>query len=315
MATERTLDLDDVLFDGDVRRAKAGGSQDGPGGHLARLPSWRGRLVLDHGCGSAPLKSALERRGATHVGLDPYGTTATLLAPGEAIPLKDACIDVVISQGVLHLVPHPPRDFAEIARVLRPGGRLMAYVSFTETFQESSTFHLSHRGIELLCREAGLSLTEIRPSARGLDYHAAETFLPMGKGGPLRPLLRGIVRAVARASSTLWAAAFAAVRCRRDGRWSEWRARCEKWGWYFDLALASGFEFVAVKPGEWTAQARVPPIDELLRCPISGEELRVEVSTMPGVEAWLVTASRSRAFPMRQGQRMLKASDAVPPPG
>ncbi|WP_018991522.1 methyltransferase domain-containing protein [Aromatoleum toluclasticum] len=40
----------------------------------------------------------------------------------EAIPLPDACVDVVTSNGVLNLVPDKPRAFAEIFRVLRPGG-------------------------------------------------------------------------------------------------------------------------------------------------------------------------------------------------
>jgi len=42
----------------------------------------------------------------------------------EEIPLPDASIDVVTSNGVLNLVPDKPRAFAEIARVLKPGGRL-----------------------------------------------------------------------------------------------------------------------------------------------------------------------------------------------
>jgi ubiquinone/menaquinone biosynthesis C-methylase UbiE len=42
----------------------------------------------------------------------------------EQIPLPDASIDVVTSNGVLNLVPDKPAAFAEIARVLKPGGRL-----------------------------------------------------------------------------------------------------------------------------------------------------------------------------------------------
>ncbi|OLE83469.1 MAG: methyltransferase type 11 [Acidobacteria bacterium 13_1_20CM_2_65_9] len=41
-----------------------------------------------------------------------------------SLPLDDASVDVVISNGVLNLVPEKDRAFAEIARVLRPGGRL-----------------------------------------------------------------------------------------------------------------------------------------------------------------------------------------------
>jgi SAM-dependent methyltransferase len=42
----------------------------------------------------------------------------------DEIPLPDASVDVVTSNGVLNLVPDKPVAFAEIARVLKPGGRL-----------------------------------------------------------------------------------------------------------------------------------------------------------------------------------------------
>lgn len=42
----------------------------------------------------------------------------------EAIPLADASVDVVTSNGVLNLVPDKARAIGEIFRVLRPGGRL-----------------------------------------------------------------------------------------------------------------------------------------------------------------------------------------------
>lgn len=42
----------------------------------------------------------------------------------EALPVDDASVDAVISNCVLNLVPDKDRAFREIARVLRPGGRL-----------------------------------------------------------------------------------------------------------------------------------------------------------------------------------------------
>jgi len=42
-----------------------------------------------------------------------------------ALPLEDQSIDVVISNGVLNLVPDKLAAFGEIARVLKPGGRLL----------------------------------------------------------------------------------------------------------------------------------------------------------------------------------------------
>jgi len=43
----------------------------------------------------------------------------------EAIPLPDASVDVVISNGVINLSPRKSRVFAEIFRILRSGGRMV----------------------------------------------------------------------------------------------------------------------------------------------------------------------------------------------
>lgn len=42
----------------------------------------------------------------------------------EDIPLRDASVDVVTSNGVLNLVPDKAKAFREIARVLKPGGKV-----------------------------------------------------------------------------------------------------------------------------------------------------------------------------------------------
>lgn len=47
------------------------------------------------------------------------------LGEAENLPLDDAAVDVVISNGVLNLVPDKERAFREIYRVLRPSGRLL----------------------------------------------------------------------------------------------------------------------------------------------------------------------------------------------
>jgi arsenite methyltransferase len=42
----------------------------------------------------------------------------------ESLPIEDASVDVVISNGVIDLVPDKDAVFDEIDRVLKPGGRL-----------------------------------------------------------------------------------------------------------------------------------------------------------------------------------------------
>ncbi len=47
------------------------------------------------------------------------------------LPYRDACCDAVVSIGVIHHLTTPRRRAAavtELARILRPGGKLMIYV-------------------------------------------------------------------------------------------------------------------------------------------------------------------------------------------
>ncbi len=62
------------------------------------------------------LRANVERMGAANV--EPVEGNA------EEIPLGDETIDVVTSNGVLNLVPDKEKAFAEIFRVLKPGGRV-----------------------------------------------------------------------------------------------------------------------------------------------------------------------------------------------
>lgn len=60
------------------------------------------------------------RRSATQLGLTNLEFREGL---AEELPLDDASVDVVISNGVLNLVPDKLGAYTEILRVLKPGGR------------------------------------------------------------------------------------------------------------------------------------------------------------------------------------------------
>jgi arsenite methyltransferase len=103
----------------------------------------RGEDVLDVGCGAGmdtliaaqmvgPSGSvtgidmtadmvAKARRSAAEMGFD-----RVVIAEGSAerLPFPDASFDVVISNGVIDLIPDKDAVFVEIMRVLRPGGRI-----------------------------------------------------------------------------------------------------------------------------------------------------------------------------------------------
>lgn len=84
----------------------------------ARLVGPGGRVyALDM---TEPMRTKL-RDTAQAAGL---GNIEVLDGEAEAIPLADASVDVVTTNGVLNLVPDKARAIAEIHRVLKPGGRL-----------------------------------------------------------------------------------------------------------------------------------------------------------------------------------------------
>jgi SAM-dependent methyltransferase len=64
---------------------------------------------------------AKARRAADELGAE---NVELVEADAEHLPFPDASFDVVISNGVIDLVPDKEAVFAEIFRVLRPGGRI-----------------------------------------------------------------------------------------------------------------------------------------------------------------------------------------------
>ncbi len=74
------------------------------------------------GVDMTPEMIARARENAAKLG---YDNVEFRLGEIEAMPIPDASIDLVISNCVLNLVPGKSRAFAEIARVLRPGGRMV----------------------------------------------------------------------------------------------------------------------------------------------------------------------------------------------
>jgi len=102
-----------------------------------------GAVVLDLGCGSGtdlliaaqmtgpggraigvdmtPAMLSRARENAREMGLENVEVQESLI---ESLPVDAASVDVVISNGVIDLVPDKDAVFAEIDRVLRPGGRL-----------------------------------------------------------------------------------------------------------------------------------------------------------------------------------------------
>jgi arsenite methyltransferase len=78
----------------------------------------------------------------------------------EDVPLPDASVDVVISNCVINLSADKPRVFAEMARVLRPGGR----VGVTDIVADDRLTPevRAERGDYVGCIAGALSMSEFR---------------------------------------------------------------------------------------------------------------------------------------------------------
>ncbi|MCL7491509.1 class I SAM-dependent methyltransferase [Streptomyces sp. MCA2] len=108
---------------------------------LALAGDVAGRRILDAGCGSGPLSAALRDRGADVTGIDAsarmlalarrrLGDDAALHVAdlSDPLPFADGAFDDVVSSLVLHYLEDWGPTLAEIRRVLKPGGRLIASV-------------------------------------------------------------------------------------------------------------------------------------------------------------------------------------------
>ncbi len=107
---------------------------------FAQFTRWRGKKVLEIGCGAGTDSLQFARAGAelTSIDLTPaaveltqdrlalYGVTGEVrLADAEALPFEAGSFDMVYSWGVLHHTPDTGRAIDEVYRVLQPGGRFV----------------------------------------------------------------------------------------------------------------------------------------------------------------------------------------------
>jgi ubiquinone/menaquinone biosynthesis C-methylase UbiE len=94
--------------------------------------------VADLGCGSGVFTDLLQRQGFDAVGLD---ISPKLIAIGRAkypavefhegdvehLPFADGSLDGVLLSGLVHHLPDPRRCAAEVFRVLKRGGKFVAF--------------------------------------------------------------------------------------------------------------------------------------------------------------------------------------------
>ena len=120
----------------------------------------------------SPPERELQTRGWTIVGLDADGESLKrhrglrhrILGTAEQLPVGDESVSLLTANMVLEHVEHPNRLFAEIRRVLRPGGRALIHTPNSDGYTTRLTMAIPE--------------SLVRPLAKGLLNRAAEDVYP-----------------------------------------------------------------------------------------------------------------------------------------
>jgi ubiquinone/menaquinone biosynthesis C-methylase UbiE len=228
------------------------------------LADWLPGKALDLGAGHGISSYALARHGCNVTAIEPDGsavvgaaairrlaletgvTITVVQGQGETLPFADASFDIIYGRQVLHHAANLPHLCREAARVLRPGGILVATrehviseLSDLDTFLQSHPLHPLYGGenafllkqYQQAIREAGLLIKKTYG-----PFDSVINYFPLSKteyqetiAGPLRKAVGK--RLAARIAS------HAEVQ-RLVGRLRSWRS----------VAPGRLYSFVAIKP-------------------------------------------------------------------
>lgn len=129
-----------------------------------------GARVLDAGAGESRHRAAFPHCSYVAVDLavgDEAWDYAAIDCVGDlaAIPLAADSFDAALNVVVLEHLPRPDLALAEIARVLKPGGRLLLIAPQQWEVHQAphDYFRFTRYGLEELCGRAGLVLDFIEP--------------------------------------------------------------------------------------------------------------------------------------------------------
>jgi SAM-dependent methyltransferase len=121
---------------------------------FAEFPRWRGKRVLEIGCGIGTDAVSFARAGADYTGVELseaslalarrrfalFGLTGDLRhADAEALDAlgETGSFDLVYSFGVIHHTPHPDAVLSHARRLVRPDGELRAMVYARDSWKDS----------------------------------------------------------------------------------------------------------------------------------------------------------------------------------
>ena len=131
----------------------------------ARAHFAQGRL-LDLGCGEKPY-AGLFTHVRQYIGLDISATGfVDVIGDGQALPFREGSFDTVVCNEVLEHVPETWTVMAEIFRVLKPGGHLIATAPQTWGLHmvPNDYYRFTEYGLRYLAVQSGFESVEVKPT-------------------------------------------------------------------------------------------------------------------------------------------------------
>lgn len=166
--------------------------------------------LLDVGCGEMPYRPLFEPHAREIVGMDTGANPrAALEGAIESIPAPDASFDVVLCVQVLEHVDDPASGVRELARVTRPGGRVLLSTHGAMVYHPNPVdlWRWTGAGLERLFRENGewgsVSVCAGSGTASSLAMLNAIYLEHLLRRTPLRPVRGAVVSALNRAARAL----------------------------------------------------------------------------------------------------------------
>jgi ubiquinone/menaquinone biosynthesis C-methylase UbiE len=162
-----------------------------------------GLAVLDIGCGTGALLRRLADGGAAKLaGVDASeGMLAEarrlagnrpiefFYSPAHELPFEDGTFDVVTTNIAFHHFAEPAQVIREMARVLKPGGRVLicdlngeglgGRMMIAHGRRKGDLYHYTRREVERMMKDAGLRVESSRMVRRVPPAHLVEAVKPV----------------------------------------------------------------------------------------------------------------------------------------